>query len=192
MRNTPSGQSVCNLRIATNRVWNDKNTGDRQEKVEFHSIVLWRRLAEIASQFLTKGSLVFIEGRLETRSWEDPSGNKRYRTDIIGDGMQLGPRATGGSNRTTPTSASVPSSRPSFSSLSQTQPQPSKEEIPVVEEGSLPGSGVGEGESEEDTKEPPRSEPAEEPRLKDAEKVNTQPTEEKPKEEEINVKEIPF
>lgn len=184
LRNTPSGQSVCNLRIATNRVWNDKNTGDRQEKVEFHSIVLWRRLAEIASQFLTKGSLVFIEGRLETRSWDDPSGNKRYRTDIIGERMQLGPRTTGGFDRTTPASTPVPSSRPPFSSSPsspQTHPQPQpqpqivKEEIPVVEEDSIPGSGVEQGESEEDAKKP-----------------DTQPTEEKSKDEEINVKEIPF
>ena len=172
LRNTPSGQSVCNLRLATNRVWNDKNTGEKQEKVEFHSIVLWRRLAEIASQFLTKGSLVFIEGRLETRSWDDPSGNKRYRTDIIGERMQLGPRTSGGFNKTTSDFASVPSSRPAFS---QPQPQPSKEEIPIVEEDSIPGSGAEQGEKEEDAK-----------------NTAQQPTEEKPKDEEINVKEIPF
>lgn len=93
-RTTPSGQSVCNLRLATNRIWTDK-TGQKQEKAEFHTVILWRKLAEIASQFLTKGSLVLIEGRLQTRSWQDPSGNKRYRTEIVAQSLQLGPKAAG-------------------------------------------------------------------------------------------------
>ena len=95
MRSTPNGQSVCTFRLATGRVWTDKNSGQKQEKTEYHSIVLWRRLAEIASQFLTKGSLVLIEGRLETRSWTDSSGNKRFRTEIVGERMQLGPKPAG-------------------------------------------------------------------------------------------------
>jgi single-strand DNA-binding protein len=95
MRSTPQGQSVCSFRIATNRAWTNRETGQKQEKTEYHNIVLWRRLAEIASQYLTKGSLVFIEGRIETRSWQDASGNKRYRTEIIAERMQLGPRAAG-------------------------------------------------------------------------------------------------
>lgn len=95
MRSTPNGQSVCTFRMATSRVWTDKNSGQKQEKTEYHSIVLWRRLAEIASQFLTKGSLVLVEGRLETRSWTDSSGNKRYRTEIVGERMQLGPKPAG-------------------------------------------------------------------------------------------------
>jgi single-strand DNA-binding protein len=96
-RSTPQGQSVCTFRIATNRVWTNKTTNQKQEKAEFHNIVLWRKLAEIGSQYLTKGSLVFIEGRIETRSWQDASGTKKYRTEIVGDSMQLGPRGTGGS-----------------------------------------------------------------------------------------------
>ena len=95
MRSTPNGQSVCTFRMATSRVWTDKSSGQKQEKTEYHSIVLWRRLAEIASQFLTKGSLVLIEGRLETRSWTDSSGNKRYRTEVVGERMQLGPKPAG-------------------------------------------------------------------------------------------------
>jgi len=102
MRTTPSGQSVCNFGIATNRVWTDNNTKERQEKTEFHNIVTWRRLAEIANQYLTKGSLVMIEGRIETRSWEDQSGVKKYRTEIIAENMQLGPRAGEGGSRPTP------------------------------------------------------------------------------------------
>lgn len=92
LRTTPSGQPVCTFSVATNRIWNNPDTKERQEKVEFHNVVTWRRLAEIANQYLQKGSLVMIEGRIETRSWNDLNGNKRYRTEIITENMQLGPR----------------------------------------------------------------------------------------------------
>lgn len=92
LRTTPSGQKVCSVRIATNRTWNDK-AGNQQKDTEFHNVVLWGRLAEIASQYLKKGSMAFIEGRLKTRSWEDNSGTKRYTTEIIAEAMQLGPRS---------------------------------------------------------------------------------------------------
>lgn len=94
LRTTPSGQSVCNFSVATNRNWTDSDTRERQEKTEFHNVVAWRRLAEIAHQYLAKGSLVMVEGRIETRSWEDQGGNKRYRTEIIAENMQLGPRSS--------------------------------------------------------------------------------------------------
>ena len=94
MRTTTTGQPVCNFGLATNRVYTD-SSGQKQEKTDFHNIVLWRRLAEIASQYLTKGSLVLIEGRIENRSWQDSSGNKRYRTEIIAENLQMGPRAAG-------------------------------------------------------------------------------------------------
>jgi single-strand DNA-binding protein len=93
MRSTTSGQSVCTFRLATNRVWKDKS-GEKKEDSQFHNIVLWGRQAENASQFLTKGSLVLIEGRLQNRSWEDKTGNKRYITEIIGENFQLGPRSS--------------------------------------------------------------------------------------------------
>lgn len=100
LKTTPSGQSVCNFSIATNRLWTDSNTKERQEKTEFHNIVAWRRLAEIANQYLTKGSLVMIEGRIETRSWDDQSsGAKKYRTEIIAENMQLGPKPSYGSGQ---------------------------------------------------------------------------------------------
>ncbi|MEK7482290.1 MAG: single-stranded DNA-binding protein, partial [Patescibacteria group bacterium] len=79
MRSTPSGQSVCNFSMATNRAWVDKASGQKKEETDFHNIVLWGKLAEIASQYLTKGALAYIEGRLRTRSWEDASGVKKYR-----------------------------------------------------------------------------------------------------------------
>jgi len=93
LRTTPSGQTVCSFGMATNRVWNQNN--QKQEKAEFHNIVLWQKLAEIASQYLKKGSLVLIEGRIQTRSWEDQSGTKKYKTEIIGESMQMGPRNAG-------------------------------------------------------------------------------------------------
>lgn len=93
LRNTPSGSPVCNFRMATNRIWKDA-AGQQQKETEFHAIVAWRRLAEIASQYLTKGALVMIEGRIRTRSWQDPSGNKKYKTEIIAERLQLGPRGT--------------------------------------------------------------------------------------------------
>lgn len=93
MRSTTSGQSVCTFRLATNRVWKDKS-GEKKEESQFHNIVLWGRQAENASQFLAKGSLVLIEGRLQNRSWEDKTGNKRYITEIIGENFQLGPRSS--------------------------------------------------------------------------------------------------
>src|SRR3989344_7801464 len=78
--------------MATNRIWIDKNTHQKQQEVEYHTIVVWGKLAEIASRFLTKGSLAMIEGRLRTRSWQDASGVKKYRTEIIAQTLQLGPR----------------------------------------------------------------------------------------------------
>ncbi len=86
MRTTPNGQNVTSFSVATNMVWKDSN-GEKQEKVEFHNVVAWRRLAEITDQYLKKGSKVYIEGRLQTRNWDDPSGVKKYRTEIVADNM---------------------------------------------------------------------------------------------------------
>jgi single-strand DNA-binding protein len=92
MKNLPSGKSLCQISIATDRFYTDKD-GNKKQETEFHNVILFGRLAEIASQYLKKGSLVFIEGRLRTRNWEDESGNKRSRTEIIAEKMQLGPKA---------------------------------------------------------------------------------------------------
>ncbi|MFZ5522093.1 MAG: single-stranded DNA-binding protein [Pseudomonadota bacterium] len=89
VRYTPSGSAVCNLRIATTRNWKDKSTGDRVEETEWHSVVLYDRQAEIASEYLKKGRPVYIEGRLKTRKWQDKDGNDRYTTEIVADSMQL-------------------------------------------------------------------------------------------------------
>lgn len=119
LKTIPSGESVCNFSIATNRYWTDQATKEKKEKTEYHNIIVWRRLAEVANQYLKKGGLVFIEGRLQTRSWEDDSGNKRYRTEIVAENLQLGPRQTG---------------NPSPRQEKAENKEPEQENIPVVEE----------------------------------------------------------
>lgn len=100
LKYTPSGVAVCNFSIATTEKWKDKD-GNQQEKTEWHKIVLWRRQAEVAKEYLHKGSSVYIEGRIQTRNYEDKDGIKRYITEIIGDRMQfLGGRGGGGGGGT--------------------------------------------------------------------------------------------
>ncbi len=89
VRYTPSEVAVANFSIATSEEWKDKNTGQKQERTEWHRIVAWRRLGEICGEYLKKGSQVFIEGKLQTRSWDDRDGNKRYTTEIIAMNMQM-------------------------------------------------------------------------------------------------------
>jgi single-strand DNA-binding protein len=88
-RSTPSGSTVTNIRIATSEGWRDKQTGEAKEHTEWHSIVLWDKLGEIAGEYLKKGSQVYIEGRLRTRKWQDKSGNDRYTTEILASDMQM-------------------------------------------------------------------------------------------------------
>jgi single-strand DNA-binding protein len=97
VRSTPSGQPVANFTLATSRRWKDKN-GQRQEQTEWHNIVVWGKQAEIAGQYLTKGKQIFLEGRLQTRSWEDrQSGEKKYRTEVVCDNfLMLSQRGGGG------------------------------------------------------------------------------------------------
>lgn len=98
LRNLPSGNSVASFSLATNRRWTSKE-GQAQEQTEFHNVVLWGRLAEIANQYLKKGARVYIEGRLQTRDWTGQDGVKRYRTEIIGENMiMLDSRGSGSSN----------------------------------------------------------------------------------------------
>ena len=85
-KTTPAGQTVTSFGVATNLIWTDAN-GEKQERVEFHNVVAWRKLAEICAQYLHKGSKVYIEGRLQTRDWEGQDGVKRYRTEIVTDNM---------------------------------------------------------------------------------------------------------
>jgi single-strand DNA-binding protein len=85
----PSGMTVCNIRIATSDSWKDKTSGEMKEQTEWHSVAMFGRLAEIAGEYLKKGSQVYIEGRLRTRKWQDKSGNDRYTTEIVANEMQM-------------------------------------------------------------------------------------------------------
>lgn len=96
MRYTQSGAGVCELRLATNESWTDRN-GQKQERTEWHRIVVWGKRAEICSKYLSKGRQIYVEGRLQTRSWDDKDGNKRYTTEIIANDVQfLGGGGPGG------------------------------------------------------------------------------------------------
>jgi len=97
MRYTANGSAVANISVATNETWKDKATGEAQERTEWHRIVMFGKLAEIASQYLKKGSQAYFEGRIQTRKWQDNSGNDRYSTEIVANEMQmLGGRAGAG------------------------------------------------------------------------------------------------
>lgn len=94
LRSLPSGIQVASLSVATNRVWRDKN-GAKQESTDYHNVVVFGRQAETTAQYLKKGASLLVEGRLQTRSWDDASGQKKYRTEIIADRIQFGPRSGG-------------------------------------------------------------------------------------------------
>ncbi|MBU3896184.1 single-stranded DNA-binding protein [Patescibacteria group bacterium] len=112
----PSGQSVVNFGVATNRFYKD-TTGNKKQDTEFHNVVAFGRLADICSRYLTKGSIVFVEGRIRTRSWQNASGVKQFRTEVIAENIQLGPRNSQGPVQ---------------------EPEAKNEEIPVIEESYTP------------------------------------------------------
>ena len=100
LRSLPSGVKVCSFSLATNRVWKDKN-GARQESADYHNVVVFGRQAETVAQYMKKGSSILVEGRMQTRSWDDKtSGEKKYRTEVIADRTQFGPKGASGGNGT--------------------------------------------------------------------------------------------
>ncbi len=112
----PSGQAVCNISIATTDSWNDKSTGEKQERTEWHRVVFFRKLAEIVGEYLRKGSQVYVEGRLQTRKWQDQSGADRYTTEIVANDMQMLGGRGGGSG------ASAPPAEQEFGSSASNKP----------------------------------------------------------------------
>jgi len=96
IKSLPSGIKVASFSVATNRVWKDKN-GVKQENVDYHNVVVFGRQADIVGQYMKKGSSILVEGRMQTRSWDDASGVKKYRTEVVADRIQFGPRKEGGS-----------------------------------------------------------------------------------------------
>jgi single-strand DNA-binding protein len=132
VRALPSGQQVTNFGIATNRYYTSQ-AGEKKEEAEFHNIVCFGKLADITARYLKKGSLVLIEGRIKTRNWVDKQGVKQYKTEIIAESMQLGPRSAGGTGNAGGGLGQQPTGygRPAFG---QSQETPKMEDIPVIEE----------------------------------------------------------
>lgn len=129
LKNLSSGSSVTNFGIATNRAWTDQN-GAKQESVEYHNVVAFGKPAEIISQYLQKGSLVLVEGRLQTRSWEAQDGQKRYKTEIVVENFQMGPRnAQTGSSQT----SSKAKSHQNTSSQNTSNTNSSHNSLPTVD-----------------------------------------------------------
>ena len=139
VRYTPNGNAVCNLRIATTRNWKNKDSGEKMEETEWHSVVLYDRQAEIAGEYLKKGRPVYVEGRLKTRKWTDKEGMERYTTEIVADSMQLlgGREGSGGggaeeegggggggyTERSAPAQRSAPAARPAAAPASRPAPK---------------------------------------------------------------------
>ena len=137
VRYTPNGNAVCNLRIATTRNWKNKDSGEKMEETEWHSVVLYDRQAEIAGEYLKKGRPVYVEGRLKTRKWTDKEGMERYTTEIVADSMQLlgGREGAGGggaeeegggggyAERSAPAPRAAPAARPAAAPASRPAPK---------------------------------------------------------------------
>ncbi len=124
VRATSGGQSVASFSVATNRRWTDQS-GEQKEQVEYHNVVAWRKLADIVGQYLKKGSKVYVEGRIQTRSWDDQSGTKRYRTEIVAESLIMLDRP-GGNTGGGASSASQSSSAPA----DDKEPEINVEDIP--------------------------------------------------------------
>lgn len=143
VRALPSGQSVTNFGIATNRFYTD-SAGQKKQEAEFHNIVCFGKLADISSRYLNKGSLVLIEGRIKTGSWQNSAGVKQYKTEIIAEGLQLAPRSMGGATAGSPAKKMFSEPRPEVD-------QPKQNDIPIIEENYIP--------PQDDTSEEPKTVP---------------------------------
>lgn len=128
-RTTPNGQTVATIGLATSHRWSDKS-GQKQEKTEFHTIILWGRTAEVAAQYLTKGQEAYFEGRLQTRSYTGKDGVERRVTEIVAENMQLGSRPMGQGGA--PRSDSAPASRPANQGQSKSAPMSADDDIPTI------------------------------------------------------------
>lgn len=125
LRTTNSGTSVSSFGVATNRYWTDNNN-QKQEETEFHNVVAWGKQAEIINQFLKQGSLICVEGRLQTRTWEDKNGNKRRTTEVIAEQIQFGPKSSNDSNYS-------PTSKSSKAENNKKNNQNDQEDLPEID-----------------------------------------------------------
>lgn len=132
LRSLPSGTQVASFSLATNRVWKDQN-GQKREDPEYHNVVVFGRQADIVSQYLKKGSSVLVEGRMQTRSWDAQDGTKKYRTEIVADRVQFGPRGGGGEGASRGAASGAPQA-----SSAKGKEEPPLETIEYPEEDSNP------------------------------------------------------
>ena len=133
VRSLPSGQQVTNFGIATNRFYTS-SSGEKKQEAEFHNIVCFGKLADISARYLNKGSLVLIEGRIQTRSWTNQAGVKQYRTEIIAESLQLGPKGAGAPSTGNYGKSSYQAPEPYM---------PKENEIPIIEENYSPSANEG-------------------------------------------------
>ena len=112
IRYTASGAAVANITLATAESWRDKESGEQQERTEWHRIVFFSRLAEIVGEYLRKGSQIYVEGRLQTRKWQDKEGHDRYTTEIVANEMQMLGSRSGGSSNYEPSASQAPAAAP--------------------------------------------------------------------------------
>lgn len=129
MKSLPSGVQVTSFGVATNRVWRDKN-GAKQESADFHNIVVFGRQAETVSQYLRKGSSVLVEGRMQTRSWDGPDGKKNYRTEVVADRVQFGPRGSGSGSGTPAPKAEAKGEAPQVDTIDYPEETINLDDIP--------------------------------------------------------------
>ena len=136
-RSTPSGQTVTTIRMATNRVWKDQS-GQKKEATEYHTVIAWSRLGEIAAKYLKKGGMIMIEGRMQTRNWTGQDNIKRYTTEVIAENLQMGPRSAnaGYSPDNSISDIQAPTSQP------RQQQQVEADEIPIIDENEPLHAGV--------------------------------------------------
>lgn len=132
LKNNDGTNPVCNFSVATNETWKDKTTGEKVERTEWHNIVIWGRLAEVASQYLRSGSQVYLEGKMQTRSWEDDNGTKRYKTEVVANKMEF---MDSKSNEThepeaSPAMDSLSNARAKFETNDQRSDNATKDDIP--------------------------------------------------------------
>lgn len=144
-RYAPSGDAICNLRIATTDTWKDKTSGEKREATEWHRVAMFGRLAEIAAQYLRKGSQVYIEGRLQTRKWQDKEGQDRYTTEIRADEMKmLGGRPGGGGG------GDAPMGRQDSGGYDEAPPQQRQQRPAPQQGGAKPAESGGFGNFDDD------------------------------------------
>jgi len=137
VRYMPSGKAVANVTVATNEVWKDRNTGEKQERAEWHNVVFYSPLAEIVGQYLRKGSSVFVEGRLQTRKWQDKTtGQDRYTTEIVANEMKmLGGRSGSGGSAPFPGEGAEPDASPPARPAQSLEPTPARAPQPGPDQG---------------------------------------------------------